>query len=131
MEIRFCALEGTVLTSVVSVSTTTTYMLSSNVAILPYCAYRNIKPAMIVGPAVRTILAVTGLVAVQPSQSAALVLLHSSSDHTADCPSTLTAIILLSYSLLRLFPTFNTNSCSRCDWSYILGIPAVHSARQF
>jgi hypothetical protein len=91
----------------------------------------RIKPATIVGPAARTTLAVTGLVAGQPSQSAAPVLLHSSGDRTAGCPSTLTATVLLSYSLLHLFPTFNTNSCSRCDWSYISGIPAVHSARQF
>ena len=40
----------------------------------------RIKPAMILGPAVRTILAVTGLVAGQPSQSAAPVLLPLSTD---------------------------------------------------
>jgi len=49
---------------------------------------------------------------------------------TASCPSTLTATVLLSYSLLRLFPV-STNSCSWCDWSHISGIPAVLSARQF
>lgn len=91
----------------------------------------RIEPAMILGPVVRTILAVTGIVAGQPSQSAAPVLLRLSSDRTAGCPSTLTATILLSYCLLRLYPAFSTNSCSRYDWSCISGIPAVHAARQF
>jgi hypothetical protein len=91
-----------------------------------------IEPAVILGPTVWTILAVTGLVAGRPSQSASTC---SAPLIQRPAPQVVAVRLQLPYFSVTLcyvcFPSVPTVAAGVTGLIHVSGIAAVHSARQF